>query len=1110
MIEPLESRRLLSLSLVADLRPGTAGSGTHPYFAHRGLVYFTARPTGSTAAHLFVTDGSPAGTIDLNVQPTRSELVAAGDLVYFAGAGGKLFRTDGTPAGTVAVPGPSDPSQLTATADGQLYFTATTPANGRELWKVDYSGAVFVRDVTPGPADTSFRWLAAVGDTLYFHLPTYQLWKTDGTPAGTLLVKDFNAIGTPTYDPVGAGGKLFFPVRGERLELWTSDGSAAGTTSLGPIASHNSNFDPLLTATGDAVFLRGQALETGVELWTSDGTAAGTGMVRDLYPGSSSSTPDGFYAHHDLVYFRAKDDVHGVELWRSDGTLDGTWLVHDVNPGVGGSTPGNFGSLGARLLFTATDAEHGRELRVTDGTSAGTTLVRDLAPGPDWGASSESVVAIDGGRALFVGSAPPFGSEPWVTDGTAAGTRLLLDLNQAGESGGVRTLGSVNGRYVFVSSAGGDSRLWATDGATTGVILDTPDPLLSYNPFVSVDSIYFTDLNGDLWRTDGTAAGTRLLARPDLGSVVLAAGKLADGSNWLSIRGPDGTRNLWRTDHTAAGTRRVRQPYGSTDVATIGGVAYFFDNRNLWRSDGTEAGTQLVTTLSSPPHALTSLNDTLLFVARDATAALQWWQSDGTAAGTKIIAPFDGESMAYLSAFGTRLYYQRGQELWTSDAAAPQVARPIAGPFSVPEPGWVVQHVVPIQTFAGGLLFEVFMQNPSLGSAGIAELWHWDSEADRTFKLTEGLWSRTVPLALSKPTVGGRVYFARETPATGTELWSSDGTVEGTGPVADLYPGPTSGGALDITATGEAVFFLGDDGPSGREIWRFTPFAHRDGDTLVLAPTEPGPHDISLAAADDGRALALTLDGAALPFSAERINAARLDGTDDDDLTVATPLDIPLHWDLSLGHLRLADNAAASLIPGAAGSLRVKSLTVGNGASLDLREGALVVDDADAAAIDASVAAGRLSPFGITSTAARSNPNTGLGTFRTHPDRESVLIKFTYNGDANGDGRINADDYFLVDSGFLDQPENPLYAEGDFNYDNNINADDYFLIDSAFLGQVATATVGSAHIATAVGAEAETSAIGRVVAAGDVIARQRVKKGAAVRPVMGLPSPRRS
>jgi hypothetical protein len=75
-----------------------------------------------------------------------------------------------------------------------------------------------------------------------------------------------------------------------------------------------------------------------------------------------------------------------------------------------------------------------------------------------------------------------------------------------------------------------------------------------------------------------------------------------------------------------------------------------------------------------------------------------------------------------------------------------------------------------------------------------------------------------------------------------------------------------------------------------------------------------------------------------------------------------------------------------------------------------------------------------------------------------------ITVKYTWNGDGNLDGKINADDYFLIDSGFLAPPDEPLYRHGDFNFDDRIDADDYFLIDSAFLGQAGTLASPSTRI----------------------------------------------
>jgi hypothetical protein len=103
-----------------------------------------------------------------------------------------------------------------------------------------------------------------------------------------------------------------------------------------------------------------------------------------------------------------------------------------------------------------------------------------------------------------------------------------------------------------------------------------------------------------------------------------------------------------------------------------------------------------------------------------------------------------------------------------------------------------------------------------------------------------------------------------------------------------------------------------------------------------------------------------------------------------------------------------------------------------------------------AAGRNANPSAGRWRGAGLASSAAAANPLTALAVGVAGDD---VVVKYSYNGDANLDGRINADDYFRIDPGFLAQPSDPLYFNGDFNYDGRVNADDYFLIDQAFLGQ---------------------------------------------------------
>jgi hypothetical protein len=141
--------------------------------------------------------------------------------------------------------------------------------------------------------------------------------------------------------------------------------------------------------------------------------------------------------------------------------------------------------------------------------------------------------------------------------------------------------------------------------------------------------------------------------------------------------------------------------------------------------------------------------------------------------------------------------------------------------------------------------------------------------------------------------------------------------------------------------------------------------------------------------------------------------------------------------------LRLSDPTRAA---------RLATLVLAPGTRLDLTNNTLVLGNADLASVMALIKSGRNGglwngPGLITSSA---NADQGLAVDQTG---DGVEVKFTWNGDVNLDGRINADDYFYIDQGFLQKPNPPVYHNGDFNFDGKIDADDYFMIDQAFLNQ---------------------------------------------------------
>jgi hypothetical protein len=110
----------------------------------------------------------------------------------------------------------------------------------------------------------------------------------------------------------------------------------------------------------------------------------------------------------------------------------------------------------------------------------------------------------------------------------------------------------------------------------------------------------------------------------------------------------------------------------------------------------------------------------------------------------------------------------------------------------------------------------------------------------------------------------------------------------------------------------------------------------------------------------------------------------------------------------------------------------------------------------------------------LTAVAVIQNNQSGSALFNssnlldgTNPGTSDILVKYTYYGDANLDGKVDGSDYSLIDNAYLYNkmhPSTPLtgWFNGDFNYDGVINGSDYTLIDNAFNTQGASLAVGIA------------------------------------------------
>lgn len=263
-----------------------------------------------------------------------------------------------------------------AAMGGTLFFVANRLGEGFELWKSDgtSAGTQLVKDIHPGPNDSYPQELTVMGDTLFFKADDgasahgIELWKSDGVPngPGTRLVTDIWGSGdsNPTSLTV-MNGKLFFTAAtGGQAELWSSDGT--NTERVVSNATLGTNHSALeeLTVVGSTLFFHMDDLrDNGDELWRSDGTETGTGMVKDIQAGPGGSAPQSLVAVGGTLFFMANDNARGLELWRTDGTANGTVLAKDFFPGMSRASEDAVLAPGpGALLVSVNDGLTGQEL----------------------------------------------------------------------------------------------------------------------------------------------------------------------------------------------------------------------------------------------------------------------------------------------------------------------------------------------------------------------------------------------------------------------------------------------------------------------------------------------------------------------------------------------------------------------------------------------------------------------------------------------------------------------------------------------------------------------------------------------------------------------------
>lgn len=303
-----------------------------------------------------VTPNGGSVTADL-VGSQPSDFTRSGNNIYFSAkadigavltdVGRELFVLNiSSPAGGVQLVkdinfGSADSSpSLFEEMGGELFFTADDGISGMELWKTDGTdaGTVIVSNIAANGSSSWPGQKISVGDTLYFTandgISGYELWKSNGTYSGTSLVKDIVAGPSDggVTNMLEFDGELYFiahtspsGVGTQGAEVWRSDGTDLGTARISnSIVTDNTNASSL-TRVGDMLYFVDEEYGNGAgrELFsfTPEG---GITLAVDTWPGQQSSDPRNLIALREKVFFVANDGVSGWELryhWENPGPI---------------------------------------------------------------------------------------------------------------------------------------------------------------------------------------------------------------------------------------------------------------------------------------------------------------------------------------------------------------------------------------------------------------------------------------------------------------------------------------------------------------------------------------------------------------------------------------------------------------------------------------------------------------------------------------------------------------------------------------------------------------------------------------------------------------------
>lgn len=765
-----------------------------------------------------------------------------------------VWESDGTVANTKPVLDLSpDPGwsfiHIQGTSDDYIVMTAHDPQAGVQLHVSDGTMAgtkVAKTDSNavsyPNASVFQFQnkmYLNGIFDKSGFNIYAYNKASLIQTP----LLRDY--FGEISKVMVWGDKFYFFTRSGDNLfyELWESNGAVGEEKKLaafdvvGVIPQIFGHSDSLLYFAVDTK-------QNGRDVWVANRDSNGHRLVKDISPGANTDLEIVNYTVLDgSLYFTVKEN-NQIKLWKSDGTAQGTQSVQFKNGSLANSIsfkkPYKLSNLGDSLVLPLQLSKGGNLAAFYNVITDSVSLLSDIGANPN-------NLVLDGmtstGQLYFItrDSDSAGANELWLTDGQKDGTvRVAQTVSEINDDASLSDWNG-KGRKLFfknrdqsiteyyTSSGSAETTIKLHDTTNQGEKILIGQTVFFGNEMYCVASVKST--GNELWKFDSISNTLELVRDFNAGGANSNPSYFTkfQGALYFTVLAPSGRHNILNKMDESGQITQVfslidKEEFGIiTNIENVGEKLFMTistksTSEEMWVSDGTAKGTHLTKDIcygcpsihARPYGWIAGFKDKAYFLANNSINGPELWQSDGTETGTVMVEDFYKNSndveMVPIGVTDKYLFYAAAVndvwKLYVTDGTRDKVREVGSGEINIKSKGVV----------AGGQAY--FIKD---GLYGIKELWVTDGDwQPRLIKEFLHNWNgHTESFAVLNDTV----YFTASTLENGTEIWKTDGTVEGTVLVQDLFPGTVGSDPRNLKVVGNRLYFSAFHPKYGRELF---------------------------------------------------------------------------------------------------------------------------------------------------------------------------------------------------------------------------------------------------------------------------------------------------